>query len=179
MKKFHILTLGFALMYILPAFSQDNAEKVQWYTMEEAEKLARENPKKWLIDVYTDWCGWCKVMDQKTFSHPVIARYINENFYAVKLDAESKESITFNGTTFKYLEQGGTGYQELAVGLLNGTMQFPSIAYLNEDLQLLGAIPGYKTPQQMEPLLNYISEDKFTSLSLADYQKTFQGKISE
>ena len=177
MKIYRTIPLALLLLLALPAFAQDH--KVKWYTMEEAEKLARTEPRKWLIDVYTDWCGWCKRMDQTTFSHPVIAEYINENYYAVKLDAESTEPITFNGRTFKYLEQGGKGYQELAVGLLNGQMSFPSIAYLNEKLELLGAIPGYKTPQAMEPLLNYIVEEKYTSQSLADYQKTFQSRITE
>jgi thioredoxin-related protein len=177
MKKYHLIILGIALLSFTTAFSQDSAEKVKWYTMEEAEKLYREEPKKWLIDVYTDWCSWCKVMDQKTFSHPVIAQFINENFYAVKLNAESKESITFNGTTFGYQEQGGTAYQELAIGLLQGKMSFPSIAYLNEKLQLLGAVPGYKTPEEMEPLLNYILEDKYTSQTLVEYQETFTSKI--
>ena len=179
MKKYYVLTLGLALMHILPAFSQDEAEKVKWYTVEEAEKLSKENPKKWIVDVYTDWCGWCKVMDKETFSHPDIAQYINKNFYAVKLNAESKESVTFQGTTYKYMEQGGKGYQELAVGLLNGQMSFPSIAYLNEDLQLLTIVAGYQTPQVIEPLLNFIVENKFTSQTLADSQKTFQSKITE
>jgi thioredoxin-related protein len=118
-------------------------------------------------------------MDQETFAHPVIAKYINENYYAVKLNAESRDSIFFNGNNFKYMEQGNRGYQELAVGFLNGQMSFPSIAYLNEDLQLLGAVPGYKTPEAIEPLLNYIVENKFTSQSLEDYQKTFQSKLAE
>ena len=177
MIKQKYILLALLLAFVSPAFSQEAV--VKWYTVEEAEKLSKDNPRKWLIDVYTDWCGWCKTMDKKTFSHPVIAKYINENYYAVKLNAESRDSISFNGRTFKYMEQGGRGYQELAVGLLNGQMSFPSIAYLNEDLQLLGAVPGYKTPQSIEPLLNYIAENKFTSQSLEDYLKTFQSKISE
>ena len=177
MNKQKYILLGLALALVSSVFPQDTT--VKWYTVEEAEKLSKENPKKWLVDVYTDWCGWCKTMDKETFSHPVIAKYINENYYAVKLNAESSDSISFNGKTFKYMEQGGRGYQELAVGLLNGQMSFPSIAYLNEELQLLGAVPGYKTPQAIEPLLNYIVENKFTSQSLEDYQKTFQSKLAE
>ena len=175
MKKHFIVIAGLALLMSLPALSQD--EKVKWMSIEEAEKLSKENPKKWMIDVYTDWCGWCKKMDKETFNHPVIAKYLNENYYAVKLNAESRESITFQGTTYKFVEQGGRGYQELAVGLLQGKMSFPSIAYLSEELQLLGAIPGYKNPQAMEPLLNFIAEDQFKSQSLEDYQKGFQSKI--
>ena len=179
MNKLRYGLLAFMLVIVLPAFSQEGNTAVKWYTVEEAEKLSRAEPRKWLVDVYTDWCGWCKKMDKETFSHPAIAKLINENYYAVKLNAESKDSINFNGKTYKYMEQGNKGYQELAVGLLNGQMSFPSIAYLNEELQLLGAVPGYKTPQSIEPLLNYIVENKYTSQSLEDFQKTFQSKLTQ
>ena len=132
-----------------------------------------------MIDVYTDWCGWCKKMDRETFNHPVISAYINENYYPVKLNAESKKDIRFKGQTFKYISQGNRGYHELVAGLLNGQMSFPSIAYLNEKLELLGAVPGYRTAKDMEPLLNYIAEDKFISQSLQEYQKTFHSQIQD
>jgi thioredoxin-related protein len=151
--------------------------KIKWYTIEEAEALSRQNPRKIMIDVYTDWCGWCKKMDAETFSHPVIAQYVNDHYYAVKLNAESTQDITFNGHTYKYVAQNGRGYHELAAGLLNGRLSFPSIAYLNEKLELLGAVPGYKGPADMESLLNYISEDKFLTQSLSDYQQSFKSKI--
>jgi thioredoxin-related protein len=179
MKKIQIFLI--ALLFA-PAFSiqaQNNQSiKVKWYTIEEAEKLSKQHSKKVMIDVYTDWCGWCKKMDKETFNHPVIAQYINENYYPVKLNAESKEDITFMGTTYRYVAQGARGYHELAAGLLNGQLSFPSVAYLNEKLELLGAIPGYKTPEVMEPLLVYISEDKFMTQSLVEFQKTFKGKIA-
>ncbi len=175
MKNQIYLLLAILILSPVTLIAQDN--KVKWVSIEEAEKLNKENPKKIMVDVYTDWCGWCKKMDKETFSNPVIAEYINENYYAVKLDAEGKEEITFNGTSYKFIAQGSRGYHELAAGLLNGKMSYPSIAYLNEEMQLLGAVPGYQTPSGIEPLLNYIVEDKFTSESLEDYQKTFQSKL--
>jgi len=175
-KQLIILLAAFAL---LPASLMAQSSGVKWMSIEEAEKLSRKDPKKIMVDVYTDWCGWCKKMDAETFSHPVIAEIINKNYYAVKLNAEGKDEITFNGTTYKFVPQGSRGYHELAAGLLSGKMSYPSIAYLNEKLQLLGAVPGYMTPNSIEPLLNYIAEDKFTSQSLEDYQKTFQSKLSQ
>ena len=65
-------------------------EKIHWYTFAEATKLNKKHPKKIFMDVYTSWCGWCKKYDAVTFSHPVIAKYINEHFYAVKFDAEEE-----------------------------------------------------------------------------------------
>ena len=180
MKKYYFLLIP--ALFFFTFFSGANAQtspKVKWYTIEEAEALARKEPKKIMIDVYTDWCGWCKKMDAETFSHPVIAEYINAHYYAVKLNAESEKDITFNGYTYKYVSQGVRGYHELAAGLLNGQLSYPSIAYLNEKLELLGAIPGYRGPVDMEPLLNYIAENKFMIQSLEEYQQTFKSKITE
>jgi thioredoxin-related protein len=177
MKKVFILLISALLFLSFSGLAQD-VSKVKWYSIEEAEKLNKQQPRKIMIDVYTDWCGWCKKMDKETFSHPVIAEYINKHYYPVKLDAESKEEIVFNGTTYKHVAQGARGYHELAAGLLNGKMSYPSIAYMNEKMELLGAVPGYMTPPVIEPLLNYIAEDKYTSESLEEYQKNFQSKIA-
>ena len=180
MRKIHYILIP--LIYFFTYVNDINAQsspKVKWYSIEEAEALARKEPKKIMIDVYTDWCGWCKKLDKETFNHPVIAEYLNEYYYPVKLNAESKEEITFNGTTYKHVTQGARGgYHELAAGLLNGQMSYPSVAYLNEKMELLGVIKGYKTAQFMEPLLSYIVEEKYTSETLEDYLKTFQSKIA-
>jgi thioredoxin-related protein len=176
MKKVLVLLTSALVFLSFSGLSQD-VSKVKWHTIEEAEKLNQQQPRKIMIDVYTDWCGWCKKMDKETFNHPVIADYINQYFYPVKLDAESKEEIVFNGTTYKFVAQGARGYHELAAGLLNGKMSYPSIAYMNEKKELLGAIPGYYTPDRIEPLLNYIVEEKYISQSLEEYQKTFVSKI--
>jgi len=179
MKKTIILLLTVVSCMSFPVLAQGNdPSRVKWYSIEEAEKLSKQQPRKIMIDVYTDWCGWCKKMDKETFNHPVIAEYLNENFYPVKLNAESKEEIVFNGTTYKYVSQGTRGYHELAAGLLNGKMSFPSVAYMNEKMELLGAVPGYMPAHAIEPLLNYIAEDRYTSESLEEFQKDFQSKIA-
>ena len=158
--------------------AQEKKEQmVKWYTIEEVEKLSKTEPRKVMVDVYTDWCGWCKKMDKETFNHPVIADYINKNYYPVKFNAESKDEITFRGKLYKFVDSGARGYHELAAGLLNGRLSYPSIAYLNEDLELLGAVPGFRAPKDMEPLLNYIAENKFENQSLEDYHKDFSSKI--
>jgi thioredoxin-related protein len=178
MKNTNKLLISFLVsVFCIFQIDAQPVPKIKWYTIQEAEVLSKQNPRKIMIDVYTDWCVWCKRMDTITFLHPVIAEYINNNYYAVKLNAESTADITFNGYTYKYIEQNGRGYHELAAGLLNGRLSFPSIAYLNEKLELLGAIPGYKPPADMEPILNYIAENKFLTQSLEEYQQTFKSKI--
>ena len=94
-----ILTLALSLN-TLDAFSQD---KIQWYSIEQAEKLARQNPKKIFIDVYTDWCGWCKKMDATTYLDPKIIKLLNNDFYAVRLDGEDKKEIVFKDKSYKFI----------------------------------------------------------------------------
>ena len=53
---------------------------VKWYSLEEAVALQKKKPKKIFIDMYTDWCGWCKRMDATTFTDPAVSAYLNENF---------------------------------------------------------------------------------------------------
>ena len=178
MRRIIFITAVMLIAVSFPVISQTESQaKIRWYTIQEVEKLSKTAPRKVMIDVYTDWCVWCKRMDEMTFSHPVIVAYINRHYYPVKLNAESKENITFRGQVFKYVANGTGGYNELAAGLLNGRLSFPSIVYLNEKLELLGTVPGYRSPEDMEPLLNYIAEDKFISQSLEEYEKAFTSKI--
>src|SRR5690606_4382796 len=69
-------------------------KKINWVSIEEAERLTKEAPRKIFVDVYTDWCGWCKRMDATTFTDEAVVDYVNEHYYAVKLNAESKENIS-------------------------------------------------------------------------------------
>src|SRR5580698_9458396 len=74
------------------------AEEIHWMTsIDELQAKMAQHPKKVYVDVYTGWCGWCKKMDATTFKNPNVVKYINANFYAVKLDAERQDVIHFQG----------------------------------------------------------------------------------
>ena len=105
------------------------AQTVKWYTIEEAMALTKKEPRKIMIDVYTTWCKWCKVMDTATFNNPVIAGYLNEKYYPVKFNAEQKDDVTLDGKTYKFVPGGGRGYHELAATLLNGNLGYPSSCF--------------------------------------------------
>jgi thioredoxin-related protein len=157
--------------------TQEISSIVKWYTIEEALMLNKTKPKKIMIDVYTDWCGWCKKMDKDVFSHPIIGRYLNEYYYPVKFNAESTAPIDFNGQKFINENNGTRSAHQLASALLKGQMSYPSIAYFTEKLEYMGAMPGYKTPDQLEVILNFIAQDKFKTTTLEEFQKSFVGQI--
>ena len=175
MKK--ILIVGIIFLSIFEFSIGQDSEKVKWYTIEEAEELTKTEPRKLFIDVYTDWCGWCKKLDKETFTDPVIANILNTEFYAVKFDAESKEPIEFMGHTFINKGTGTRGTHQLAAALLQGKMSYPSAAYMNERLELLFAVPGYFSAKDIEPLLHFISSDSYQTTDFQKYKESFQGKV--
>lgn len=171
MKKIYliVLVLGFSLQSI--------GQEVEWYTFKEAVEKNKTNPKKILIDVYTDWCGWCDKMEEETFNHPEIAKYINKHFYAVRFDAESSEEITFRGKTFKKEGNKKRSPHQLAAALLQGKMSYPSVAYLNEDNQLITAVPGYYGPKDMEVLLKYFVQEEYKNQKFKDFQDSYKHSL--
>ncbi|MDH5400178.1 MAG: DUF255 domain-containing protein [Cyclobacteriaceae bacterium] len=151
--------------------------KVNWMTFEEAVEKSKTAKKKIFIDVYTDWCGWCKVMDKKTFSHEIVSTYLNENFYAVKLNAEQRENIIFRGKTYKFIPSGAKGYHELAASLLNGKLSYPSVVFLDEDFNMLQPLAGYQEPKFFDQVLKFIGEEHYKSTKWTDFQKSYVSPI--
>ena len=176
MKSFFILVL---VLVAHVHISAQSTEKVKWYTIDEALKLNATAPRKILIDLYTDWCGWCKKMDAETFNNPVIARYINKNFYPVKFDAESSAPVKFGNQNF--VNQGnGTRKSTHQFATALGVSGYPSVAYFNGELQLIGVVPGYFEPKDIEPLLHFIVEEKYqNNANLDEYKKTFVSELNK
>lgn len=146
--------------------------EMKWYTWEEAVALNKTKPKKFLVDVYTDWCGWCKRMDRGAFIDPEVTAYMNVNFYPVKLNAEQKADIQFNNNTFKFVETGnGRGIHTLAYSLLDGNMSYPTIVYLNEKFERIMISPGYKESPALMKELKFAAEELYTKGSWEDYQQ--------
>lgn len=172
MKRILILLIFCITVYT--SYSQKS--EVKWYTIQEAEKLAAANPRPMLIDTYTDWCGWCKKLDQDTFSNPVIAEMLNTKFYPVKFNAEGSQPVTFLGKTFINDGKSGPTHQ-LAIALLQGNLGYPNLVFFNEKIQLLTNVPGYQSPKDLEVLLAFISEKAYDKQNFQDYQKSFKGKI--
>jgi thioredoxin-related protein len=122
---------------------------IEWLDMETAADRNKEEKKFFFIDIYTDWCGWCKKMDQSTFKDSAVVEYMNEHFYAVKMNAESKDPIAYKEVLYESKMYNGKAYNELAVNLLSGKMSFPSFVVLSKKEVKLGTIVGYQKPTEL------------------------------
>ena len=173
MKNILIL---FACFFIATAFTNprpapvEAAKKVKWYTWEEAVELQKKEPRKLMVDIYTDWCHWCKVMDKKTFEKQEIADYLNANFYPIKLDAEQKEDIVWNNNKFEYRQAGRRGVHTLAYSLLDGKMSYPSIVFLNEKMERIMISAGFKKAPDFKKELTYVEEEHYNKMPLQQYK---------
>lgn len=165
------------------AFAQKQADNkaasIKWYSFEEALQLNKQFPKKKLfVDVYTDWCGWCKKMDATTFSNPVIIAYMNANFYAVKLNAERKDSLIIDDKLFVNPNPtANRSTHQIAEMLLNNRMSYPSYVFMDEMGRPITIVPGYMDATAFEPILHYFGDNEYFKKAWEAYQKEFVGKV--
>ena len=171
MPKFSVIILFLLSSWSAMSIAQD---KIQWMSIEEAEELAQtsENPKKIFIDVYTDWCGWCKKMDQLTFNNPAVSNYMNATFYMVKFNAESKDDVNVKGMTFSFVPSGRRGYHELAVALTQGKLSYPTVVFLNPELNMITPLPGFRTADPFLQIAKFIGDNIYQNTSWEDYVKS-------
>ncbi|NLP58897.1 thioredoxin fold domain-containing protein [Lutibacter sp. B1] len=163
-----------------------SAQEINWMTLEEAVIAQNNKPKKIIIDAFTTWCGPCKMLEKNTFQNKDVAEYINKNYYAVKFNAEGNETINFKGNTFTNpnFDPNKTGRNSPhQLSSYFGVRAYPTIIFLDEEANLLGPIPGYQSPQQLEIFLNLFKDDTYKSVTTKeaweDYIANFKHEFRE
>ncbi len=152
--------------------------EVIWYDINQVDSLLKQQARPLFIDVYTEWCGWCTHMMKTTFANKSIAGYMNSNYYNIRFDAETFDTLTFQGKT--YTNPGGEGKpkHDLAKFLMNGRYSFPTIVYMGRNQQFF-PVPGYQSIPQLEPFLVYFAEDLYANVSLEDFNRYFKSSYSK
>jgi len=172
------LIVLFISSLLIPAKAQENKdESITWYSFEKAIEInkaaKKKKKKKFFVDVYTDWCGWCKKMDASTFTDKQVAEVMNKYFYAVKLNAERKDTVKYNGNIYVNPSPNSSrSTHQLALTLLKGQLAYPSFVVMNKDESVITTIMGYREPKDLIPLLTYYGEDIYLTKTWAEYQQS-------
>lgn len=172
--------LGCCLSAFFPGNAQE--EGIRWLTVVEAEKQCQQAPKPYLFDVYTDWCGWCKHLDKTTYADPVVISFVNRYFYPVKVNAESADTVVFQGKVYPPVGNGNKKLNGFAVEMLGGKMSYPTTVFKYDTARVNLVVPGYIDVLKMEGFLVYFAESAYRSADvntfLADFEQVF-GKEKE
>jgi thioredoxin-related protein len=163
-----------------PVFAQNQVKPeetslVKWLTFKEAFEQNKKQPKPFLVDIYTDWCGWCKHMMRTTYSDPSIGSYINNWFYPVKFNAETRDTIEYLGT--RYVNDDTLSRRpthQLAVKLLGNQLSYPSTIFLNNNFQFVLNTAGYLDNKKIEPILVFTVENVFRTTAYEEFRKNFE-----
>ncbi len=169
-SKYFIVSALIFLFASTFLIGQSNENKIKWMSWDEAMAANQDNPKKFFIDVYTDWCGWCKKMDASTFQDPELVEYMNDYFYAIKFNAEQKGDVVWNDFTYKFINGGKRGYHQLAQSLLDGRLGYPSFVLLDEETTRILLSPGFKTADKVMLELRYAKEEQYKKQSFSKFK---------
>lgn len=157
------IPLLLALLSISTTLAQESSvdSGVEWQTLEEAQKKAKETGKKVLVFGYADWCTYCMKMRKETYPEDNVQKSLSDDFIPVQINGESEEEIVFNGKTYKSYELAR--YLRLT--------SYPTHYFLNSDGKIIGAQPGFLPAEVFSPLMNYVSEDLFGKVPFLDYME--------
>lgn len=166
-----LVLFGFAgLLSLLVSFRK--IDSTNWISLEDAQKQLATAKRPVLIDLYTDWCGWCKVMDKKTYSNKNVSEYLQQKFYTVKVNAESQKTIQWMGRDYAFNPQYKTN--DFAMYLTRGQLSYPTTVIIPTDGSGPQAIPGYLAPADFELIVKYFGEDKYGKVPFEQYRKSFK-----
>lgn len=167
MKKYFIFISAVLLMItlvmgLMPLWSGDDKgkkEQVSWLTFEQGLAASKKEKKMMVVDFYTDWCGWCKVMDKETYGHESIIKFAKEKLVLVKVNAESNEKTRFREKDYTY--------RELAAAF--GVNGYPATAFIDANGEVLTLVSGYVPADKFLPVLEFLSGGHHKTMKFEEF----------
>jgi thioredoxin-related protein len=150
-----------------PSPEPASAGPIKWMGYTDGINESKKTGKPVMIDFYTTWCKYCKMLDETTYKDPGVAQAVNSSFVAIKVNAEGEDKVMYEGASIT----------ERDLAAKYGVTGFPSIWFLDGKQQKIGQIPGYESAQDFKPKLTYISSGAYgKGIKFEDYLKSVGGK---
>lgn len=153
------------------AQSKKSGSTIHWLSPNEVQEYLTKEDKPLIIDIFTDWCQYCKLMDKTTWKTKEVSDYITNHFYPVKFNAESKDEINWLGQTFVYKQ--AYKVHMLAVLWLKGNMVYPSTVIIPKDGESI-VLPGMLSPKDLEPVLKYFGEGFYKTTQWENFKNSYK-----
>src|SRR5690606_4765880 len=156
------------LAFVLSNLSMSSAQvdtstsKINWMTWEQAVTACLINPKPVVVYFYTESCPECSKMDSVAFQDTIAHFYLNNEYYAVKMDAQLRDTIIYKRRYLVYREYKdlNAGYHDLAAGMLEHNFSFPAFVVFNRNLERLRNVNGYFNATLFNNFLDYYSRSE-------------------
>jgi thioredoxin-related protein len=163
-KLIPIISITIILVIFYLALNANNssdlpADNSQSKPFEEILKMAQKDKKKVVIEVYTDWCSWCKKMERDTYPDAEVQKELKRNFYHYRLNGESSEVIEYDGRKFTKAE----------FTRAFGIKGFPTTIFLNYNSKPITLLPGYVDAKTFANILKFIGDDLYTKMTFDDF----------
>ena len=171
MQIIRILALAFGILFTSFKTPVSGTGELEWLKLGDISSKMDKEKKPVLIDLYTNWCYWCKVMDKKTYSNPQVQEYLQSHFYLAKVDAESRDDINWKNKSYAYNKSYKVN--DFAVFLTAGRLSYPSTIIIVDEIDTPIAIPGFMEPKELELIVKYFGEGMYKTKSFPEFQKTF------
>lgn len=143
----HKIKLVVLALVTIMATSMKSSEEIKWMDFNQGYELAKKKNKIMLVDVYTEWCGWCKRMDRDAYAKPEIAELVGKDFIAIKFNPE------IEGVTYTFEGKSYTGPQLAQVISNNQINGYPTTIFMNPKAKTSEIMVGYKNAEQLKPIL--------------------------
>jgi thioredoxin-related protein len=165
MKRF--LFILSVLLFSLTNSNSGDHPGLNWLDIEKGIPKATREKKLIILDAYTDWCSWCKVMDEKTYTDPKVVEYMNQRYVAIKMDAESSTPFLYQTSQ----ESGRT------LSMKMGVQAYPTTLFLESNGDLITAVPGYLPPEDFIQIITFIGERYFEKMTWKEFQEKNKVKM--
>ncbi len=171
MNKLLILVLVLCGLHTFgQSIQATTADEIHWVSFEEAEQMNQKERKKFFVFYYTDWCGYCKKMDKEVFTDANVINTLNNEYYAIRFNAEQKDPVTFDGNVYEFdASRGRRGMHEIANEMLLGQKVMPTTVILDNNKETLRRLQGLQPTELFGMFLTYMAEDAYLDQDWFEY----------
>jgi len=163
-----LVSLGFSDKEKKSSKDKTVSGELVWYRYDQGLQKAKAEKKPILVDFYTDWCGWCKKMDRDTYANQEVIKLLNDNFIAVKLNAESRNPLEIT-------DKDGNKKTEAQIAREFRVSSFPITWFLRPNGEQIAQLPGYRGPTDFLFILtlvsDFVKEKAYEKMSINEYVK--------